>query len=296
MKPNTQNFGGLLELEKDERDLTVGQLFSLPDLKDIPDEFDVSEPLVIKDQQADDFCFAFATSSISEDQEAVELSPFFQAYATKTIVQNNDKTWGADLRSAALSAVNVGSLESSLTDVGITVDRDVVLDPKTWSADQMANAETHKKASFAMVVGQYDHFDNIRATMWYFKDNKKSVLVGLTWCAEWLSANAGIIDFMGQPISGHAFKIFGVAKRFGQLFLKAQLSSGTGVGEGGIFYISREVMNSGKPFGAIVFTDYSKDTLQQHQDANIKVDVNVIIKTILFVIDTLQNYFRKIKS
>ena len=299
---NTINFGGLTKLAYDIRDFVVGQLFNLPDLKDIPDEFDVGEPIVIKDQKSDDFCFAFATTSVSEDQEEMELDPFFQAYATKTIIQNGDKSWGADLRSAALSAVNVGSLEARLSKVTVDTPRNEVLDPATWTNDQILNANDHRKASFAMVVGPYDHFDNIRATMWLFKDQFKSVVAGLTWCPIWLYAG-GIIDTQATPTSGHAFKIFGTKLINGTVYLKAQLSSGKDVGDKGIFYISREIMNSGKEYGAIIFTDIPKVVLQKAVDnsavitniakasstpATINGGSNVIMDTIRYIINLIK--------
>lgn len=322
MNDFVNNLGGLTKLVHDIRDFIVGQLFVLPKLEEIPDEFDVGLPILIKDQKNTDYCFGFATSSVSEDQEGVELDPLFQVYATKTIIQNNNKDWGADLRSAALSAVNVGSLEASLTPVNIATPRNDILNSATWPNSAILNANSHRKQSFAMVVGPYDHFDNIRATMWLFREQKKTVVAGLTWCSIWLYMG-GIIDTQGTPTQGHAFKIFGTKIINGVMYLKAQLSSGKDKGDNGIFYISRDIINSGKEYGAIVFTDIPKSVLKETQENNavikdiikasstpatttvqkieqstttpetINDNANVIISSILYIINLIKRIFKK---
>ena len=261
--------GGLKELPIDSRDIKFGSIFELPDLNEVPDEFDVCQPLVIKDQKDSDYCSCYAGTAVSEDQEGVELDPIYQYFKTKQIEGNTD--WGADLRSMAKSLTKFGSIESKDSPFNIDTPRDTILDPKNWMPSLDVKAKEHKKDSYAFVSGQYDFFDNIRLTLWKNKDKRKTVVTGTIWNYEWTHAPQGIIDFKGQDAFGHAFKIFGVRKIKDKLFLKGQLSSGTSIGDNGIFYFSREVINQSERFGALSFTDLPLPTVRYLQDNGYKI-------------------------
>jgi len=280
--------GGLRELKRDDRDIKFGSIFELGDIKDVPDEFDVCTPLVIKDQKDTDYCSCFAGTAVSEDQELIELDPLYQYFKTKQIEGNTE--WGADLRSMAKSFVKFGSIEKKDSPFNIDTPRDTILDPKNWMPSFDVKARQHKKDSYAFVSGQYDFFDNIRLTLWKNKDKRKTIATGIVWDYEWTHAPQGIIDFKGHDAFGHAFKVFGVRKIKDKLFIKAQLSNGQGIGDNGVFYFSREIINQSEKFGGLSFTDLPIDTVRYLQDNGYKISDLLFTKYWL----QIKNLFRNI--
>jgi len=281
----------LKPLKEDKRDILVGSLFSLPKLKDLPESFIIS-PSPIKQQAGTDYCYAFASCAVSEDQEGVVLDPLYTVFKTKQIEGNED--WGADIRDAASSHCKFGALEQSMSPYTIDTPRATIMDKTSWTSLQDTNAFQHTKESYAQVTGPYDFFDNIRATIYYFRLEKRSVLMGLTWCAEWLNSPDGVIDHVGSQLGGHAIKICGYTKRNGTMYLVGQLSSGEEVGAKGIFLFSREVINATGPiYGALTFLDYPKTQLKAHQDLGVKIDSAMIVKLIQLVLGLIIKYFKK---
>lgn len=277
----------LKKLAEDARDFTVSGLFDLPDPKTLPPNFIVPSTTFVKDQLYTDYCSAYASTAVSEDQEGIELSPEFQFFATKQIEGNSD--WGADLRDTGKSYTKTGSLERHLTNFGPLTNRQIILDPSSWTPDQIASAKKHLKASYIKVTGPYDQFDNARCTLAYFRDDFRSIYTGISWCKEWISAPNGIIDKQGTQMDGHAFKVKGWKTINGVIYLVCQLSSGTNVGDKGFFYMTREIFNTTTPYGAFMFSDYTQDYLQHHMNNNIKVDQSVIMKTLKSIINMLKD-------
>ena len=80
---------GLLPTPRDERDFKLGAMIGHVIPADLPDEYEVGKPLIIKDQgQGTDMCTAYALTSVSEDEEGVVLDPFFTFGVTKAITGN----------------------------------------------------------------------------------------------------------------------------------------------------------------------------------------------------------------
>lgn len=277
MEKNFHPFA-LRKLPQDARDLRFGSLFTLPKVSDLPLEFTVAEPLKIKDQRYSDYCGAFSSTSCSEDQETVELDPLWQFMKVK-FIEGDPDAYGTDLRYVGKSFVQFGSIEAKDSPYDINTDRGIIVNPLSW-ADKPYDtlALLHKKESFAFVTPSLsaDFFDSIRSTM--FHGNKQSVTIGMSWCSEWMSAAGGVISQMGTFISGHAVKIFGWKQIEGVPYLKVQLSNGVNIGDQGIFYFSREVINAMQEYGAIVFTRYDKDFLAKHQELGVKVDINFFVR------------------
>lgn len=253
----------LRELPKDKRDFALGAIFPQVDLKEVPNkDFIVSEPLVIKNQGETDFCSGYAVTSVSEDQEGVELIPEYQFLKTKEL-SGDPEEWGADLRIACKSAVKFGSLSvnNDIFKFDKTLSRSQILKQSQWPEHVDRVALYHKKETFFSVDGKYDIFDNIRVALWQHKKGKSSIATGALWRSEWLEAPGGVIpEKYGKNGFGHAFKIFGQKIIEGHLYLMAQLSQGDMVGDGGIFYISRSVANKeiGK-YGIFMFKDISRE-------------------------------------
>ena len=255
MKIPKQIKGGLLPLKKDSRDFTLGGVFGE---RVIPPNHDfmVAEPLVIKDQYDSDMCTAFACCAVSEDQENVLLSPeWFFAQVKK--MKGNYKSWGADLRSVCRTACEAGFLEKNYAKYDLIIrNRDFLADWENWP-DNETDPLKHKKKSYFSVDIQGDIFDSFRSALWEYKEKKCTILTGCLWLKNWTNSPEGIIpDGEGTPIEGHAFKIFGQKNIRGKLYLVAQLSNGTDIGDNGIFYFSREVANrTFKGYGAFMFID-----------------------------------------
>lgn len=270
---------GLRPLPEDRRDASLGGIFGQVDIAEVPSgDFVVAMPLRIKDQGQSDFCTAFAVTEISEDQEEIELSPHFQ-FALICMLRNDIGEWGSDLRSAFASAVSGkgGSLEEALVPEAMRRkidegDRDHVADWRNWPEECFRLAGYRAKGSYFKVDGRYDIFDNIRAAMWQFRAEKRTIGVGAMWKDSWTRDEDGIIRESDDRGSfGHAFKIFGQKVINGELHLCAQLSNGP-VGDDGIYYFPRAVANREfAPFGQFMFQDMPKETAKAYQAAGIAV-------------------------
>jgi len=274
--------GGLTELPADARDFSQDAVFGSIRAEALPEaDFIVSPPLVIKDQGDTDLCTAFATTSASEDQEGVLLDPVFTYYATKVLVQKSPDTWGADLRSACKSLVDYGSLEEEYAPLPTSAARSMMLDPKIWEHDQMGLAYEHRKSSFFKVDGPHDLFDNIRMRLWMNRNKMQSVITGAKWRGSWTDAPVGMIpaeyEERGTP---HAF-IFKGQRRFpgeNEPRLIAQLSNGQQIGDKGIFYFTRSVVNDEFRYGAFMLEDMPRAVAENHLYYGTKVGENFFSK------------------
>jgi len=278
---------GLNLTPKDERDFVLSGVFGTPELP--PDvDFTVSTPLGIKDQRDSSMCVAFASTEVSEDEEEVQLSPEW-FYAKIKEREGDPTTYGANLRDAMKVAVNKGFLKQS--DAPFSLDtntQDYLADWTNWPSGLDEIAAIHKKQSYFKIFkrGHKDYFDAIRASLWQFKGKNQSIITGLIWCREWTNAKNGIIRIKGTPEGGHAFKIYGQQFFDGEPFLICQLSNGTQIGDGGIFYISREVINDCEEYGAFMLVDLPKE------QAEFLTTYNLTIKSLWFakIIIWLRNF------
>ena len=279
---------GLKKLPIDNRDFIVGSLLTLPQPVDLPDQYFVALPLEIKNQGLTDYCSGFASTAVSEDMMKVELDPLYQFMKSKQI-EGDLTSFGCDNRSTAQSFVDFGSLPQSLSPYTIDTSRDTIINQANWSISLDTKASDYKRSSYMFVSEIGDYFDNIRLAIYKLGD---SVFMGVDWCSEWLGVAGGIIESVGTPVSGHDIKIMGWKTINGQPYLMAQLSSGTNVGAGGLFFLSRSAVNAQKGYGAVIFTDYEKGILVQHQTLGLKVDTNSFTKYITAII----NFFKSLKK
>lgn len=255
---------------KDERDFNLGAVVGNAVPADLPDEYEVAKPLIIKDQgQGTDMCTAYALTSVSEDEESVVLDPFFTFGVTKAITGNSAE-WGADLRSACKSAVKprtgsraYGSLEakdlSKLTNPATQADRERAADYGLITDEEIREAKKHAKKSFFSVDGPGDFFDNIRSAMWMTRNEERSIFTGCNWRTVWTYGGGTIETAPSGQTFGHAVKAFGW--RGG--YIKLQLSNGKSIGEDGIFWISRLALNQAFTFGAFTFLDMPREDAEK---------------------------------
>ena len=298
---------GLQELPIDTRDFSFEQTFGSVALSELSKtDFFVSEPLEIKNQDVNyisDFCAAYAASSVSEDQEGVELVPEYTFSKAKQIVAGDRKAssedeliqtineFGLNLRDICRAACKFGFLERIYDPFHCNTaqrpPREDLADWRRWPEDLEMLAFEHRKSSFFLVDGGYDFFDNIRATLWKNRPEQRSVIVGARWRSSWSRAKGGVISSSTYDVKetggGHAFKIFGQmnievgGKK--EMCLIAQLSNGQNWGDKGIFYFTREVVNREiAPFGAFTFKDLSKEKAQTLKDLGISTNASIMRK------------------
>lgn len=251
---------GVLKPKYDPREYLNSRVFgALPKLAAIPPDFDVGIKPFIKDQQDTDFCTGFTVAAVSEDQEGIELDPLWQFAKTKELM--GDLGWGADLREACKSAIKFGSLPKAKSPFNLDKGREFLADWKNWPKELEPFAENHLKKSFFKADGPYDLFDNLRATLWQNRAYGRSIVAGCDWQEYWLIARNGIVPVTVPKgaVTPHALKLRGQKTIEGKPYIVAQLSSGEGVGDKGLFYFPREVINKYFYKSAYFFTDLSKE-------------------------------------
>lgn len=275
---------GLQPLTEDKRDFSHDVVFGSPKLAELPTgDFFVSHPLKIKDQGMTDFCAGYAAAAVSEDQEDVEINPEYTWQIAKAMIGEEAwKEWGMNLRDICKAAVATGFLDQEYYPFeNQEVDRDFLANPANWPKDLAMLAADHRKNSFFAVDGPYDTFDNFRAVMYANRTGRRSILTGVKWRQSWEATPGGVIPkSYEEEGTGHALKIFGQMDIHGELHLVAQLSNGEEIGDKGLFYFPREVINKEFVFGAFTFKDMPKDYAQYHNENGIRITDNVFLKFI----------------
>ena len=257
--------GGLTPLPKDDRDFLFGAAFGVPSLEELPKSFKVVEPLVITDQGSSDLCTAFATTNSSWRQEGEPLSPGYSFQKTKLLL-GDYKSWGADLRTACKVHVKFGGLPIRSAPYALSRNgRDTVSNPDNWGPQYDVLAAPHRKKAYFKVSGPYDMFDNIRATLWLNRGERRTVVAGIKWRQSW-TKNAKIPESGYEDDGfGHAFEVVG----WDGEYLIAPLTNGNKIGDKGVFYIPRNVVNLEFNYGAYTFKDLSPKEVQEVLDRDV---------------------------
>lgn len=235
--------GDLNPTPEDKRDCRLGAVFTLPRLSDLPEAF-LLEPLRVKNQLDSDFCSGFATCGMRELQEGVELSPEF-SFALSKLISGDPMTWGQDQRTAMKVHQKYGAILRALAgEFGVETRGAIFLrDISNWpDRDKFIEAaKEHLAESYFEVTGPYDHFDNIRAAIWKFRNEKRAASFGTIW--GWSAYEAVIPDKFPTSGGGHMTYFIGWKKINSEAYLVLQNSYGPEVGDGGRFYLPRGVVN-----------------------------------------------------
>lgn len=299
---------GLIPETPDPRDFSQEKVFGAFTAEELPQgDFFVSDPLKIKDQGPTDFCTGYAAAAVLEDHEHMELSgPYIFATAKRLLAEKTGnpeeyKKWGLQLRDVCEAVVKVGALQEDLSPYKTDQQdylRDELANPKNWGDDYDMLAGDHRQASYFNVDGALDRFDNFRSALARGKASGNSILTGVLWRYSWKDAPGGIIPVDYDPAEGgepHAIKIFGQilmdpreaeADESGavpghgkkEIYLVAQLSNSERIGDKGLFYIPRNVINKEFVYGAKQFSDMSKDEALNLIDHGLKVNDNRFYK------------------
>lgn len=241
--------GGVRNAERtDVRTFSRAAYFGAMHPDQLPEyDFDVGVPVTIKDQGDTDFCTAAALMAVSELHEGVELSMEYQMALTKEL-EGNPETWGADPLDALKVVVNVGSLDVNNAPFTLALNgRDYCANIRNWPPHLRELAKAHKKKAFFKVDGNNELFDSIRSALWLNRAHNRAVFAGIYWQEGWTGAAGGVIPALavasketGVP---HALAIIGQKNIGGRLYLKAQLSNGTAIGDAGFFFLPRDIAN-----------------------------------------------------
>lgn len=241
---------GLKELPKDKRDFQLGALFKLPDLSELPPTFEL-EPFSIKDQGSSDFCSAYASVGMSELQEKVVLSPYY-SFALSKLISGDPDQWGQDMRTALKAHQKYGAVEWDAVPTSLlNADFDVLRRFESYPQSLLEYAEDHKKQSYFSTKGQYDDFDDIKASIWKFREKKQAVAIGVIF--SW-SLSQYKLDTAQDSGFGHMMYVTG----WNEEGLVVINSYGKEAGKDGKHCITREVINKfvGR-YGAMMMVDIS---------------------------------------
>src|SRR3990167_6814087 len=249
--------GGLRKTLPDVRDFRLGNIVKLPKLEDLPKTF-ILETLEIKHQGNTDYCTAYASCLASELQENILLEPSWSFAASKFITQDKDE-WGQGIREALKAHIDLGAIEQKDSPFNTENKDDQFLrDFNNWPNELRNNGYKNRKKSYFKIEGQYDHFDDLRASIWLYKT---PIIMGLIW--GWPLEQV----YLEEPQEsgfGHAISAIGFAdvEKDGKVepYLIIQNSYGKNAGENGKHYLSRRVVNDAvEKYMAFMFIDIPKE-------------------------------------
>jgi len=232
MKSNFQK-SGLLPTPTDPRDYSYAKNFGVGFRVDLPEEYVVRLP--IKNQAHTDFCTAFAACTVSEAQEGIQLSPewLFSRYGKPGV-------YGADLRQAMKAGVKWGFLSKDRSPFDVhNQERDFLADKANWPSNLDLFAEFSRKKGYFQADLPFNKFESIKQTLWQNKNKKCLILTGSKWYNEWSYAPNGIVPLVYEDfVTLHAFAIIGWKGDY----IVVQNSYGEDVGDKGLFYFPKEVV------------------------------------------------------
>ncbi len=282
-----KNIHGVLPKTHDHRDYAVGTVFKMPALAELPTAFTldgVAGLPPIEDQDPNgyntDFCSDFGTRALRFFQLGFRLLPVW-TFAAKKAELNKVGDFGLELRDIFDAHWNLGC--PALTDCDLSMDShspDFLRDIRNWPQDLFAKAYKNKAGSYFAVTGPYDHYDNIRATIWLFRNTDKcAVGSGVLW--GWPLQQT----VMSVPCSqGCGHFIIGIGWDTQGIFV--QNSVGLSVGINGRHYFSREVINDAvEKYGAYMFHPMSKDDAQYLNVNNLKVTDNWVVQILKIILN-----------
>lgn len=283
------NFGkGLLPLPLDLRDFHEHIVFGATPAAQLPTaDFFAGHPIEIKNQGPLNFCTAFAGSAVVEDEVDVELDPLY-LYAVACKLLGSVTTTGMTLRDMCNAIIKSGTIEESLAPYKVTDGHSAQFLADIGNYDETLAAlawEFARISYFRVDTGPSDIFDNIRSGIWQHIDEHRSVLAGVAWRDSWTSAPNGMIpeDYdQSEPGDGHAIKMFGqmtIVQTEGPR-LAVQNSWGEEVGDKGLFYFPRSVVNKEFTYGAFSFRNLAPAKADFYNQNGININAATITKII----------------
>lgn len=210
----------LKNTKHDKRDYSHKRTFGSFPIHQLPKEYLLLSDIL--DQGNEFTCTAQSACAIQETEHGISFDPKW-FYRKEGEVSGSPSMFGYDMRTLMKTGCIMGFKPKDLDEV---------------------EAIKYKELSYFNVDKELDKFDDIRVAMWLAKDEKRCVVVGSEWFKDWMTSD-GIISNTKptQPIGGHAFKIAGWTTKNDIEYLVVQNSWGNGVGDNGLFYFPREIVN-----------------------------------------------------
>jgi len=223
---------GLLPLPEDKHDIDLGKITLLPSLEQLPEQFSIGHgPIHHQEKDGnDDFCTAYGTVGMSYLMDNMEGSPEWVFAASKEISGDNEG-FGQNMRTAFKTWVKYGSPLKAEVEVPEKSKRRYLS-----NYDSSLIGDVLKKKTYVTCKGQYDGYDNIRASLWKFKEEKRAAGIGLVF--SWSLHKV----YLEKP-QDNGFGHFMYATGWKNGYLECINSYGKEAGDNGIHYVSREVIN-----------------------------------------------------
>lgn len=277
-----RNYGLVFE-PKDGTEYSLGSYVNLPKLEELPQEFQIT-PLEIKDQQSSDFCAGYGTCSMSEIQEGILFEPSWTFAKAKELLGDVD-SYGTTIKSVLKVHCESGALPKQEAPFSIeTKSSSFLRRIENWP-DVEDKAYPYRKGSYWHISGPYDFFDNARAAMWLFRDEKRTIGSGVDW--GWPN-NKPIISTIGNGPGHFVYYNGWVTLENGEPAMILTNSYGEDVGNYGQFYMTRDVFNFYcDKYGAYMLIDITPEEAKKAMEAGIKHNDNWLIRLIKY----LMNYF-----
>lgn len=232
-----------------------------------------------------------------------DFDPLYQ-FAKIKQVRGEWKGYGANLRDACNALVKFGSLPRRLSPFTYNANkpsdktRNFLANWTNWSPTLDLVARKSAIGSFFAVDGPYDAFDNIRSALWQnYKGQGFEVMFGLNWREEWTYVLNAIINENYSVSAGdpHDIKLIGQKVIGGVPYIVLQNSWGKNVGDKGLYYLSRQVVNleAASGFGYFTFKRLPKIAAAHMAQNGISVNDNWIVASIKPLLTLLSSIFKK---
>ena len=248
--------GGLLPLPPDDRDLNLGYIEKLPALETLPESFTLGDTIV-RDQGADnndDLCTAYGSVGMAYLMDGVEGSPEWVFAASKEI-SGDPERWGQNMRDAFKAWVKYGSPRRE----HVVAPQDKAQRRELKNYDQGLKGDELKKQTYVTTKGPYKAFENIKATIWKYKDEKRAVGIGIIFA--W-----PLSDVYLRGVNESGFGHFMFATGWEGEYLEVVNSYGKDAGKNGKHYIHKDTINYFvKKYGAFCFIDMPAEEARAKQ-------------------------------
>lgn len=195
----------------------------------------------IKDQGPSSYCTSAARSAAGSYFFGQDMSFEFQT-AKEGEVAGSPIFNGSQPQTGDTACEEYGFLQSTLSPLTFAANGWIM--PADWTRYQ-PSLDTQAIGNTAVSFNVYPDYQSIKSALIAGNVDNAVVVANGFWYQEWNTSPTAILPMPGIAISRHSY-IFIDFKILpnGTEVLIAQLSQGTGFGDGGLFYFSEEVLNT----------------------------------------------------
>ncbi|CCW61597.1 unnamed protein product [Phytomonas sp. EM1] len=225
--------------------------------------------LTVYDVGEEEISCALTVASAMEDIERVPIDPYFIYAAGRHLARQPRGSVGMTLQSACEVVCTFGCLEAAASPFprgpSSSFSSEVVGDWEAWGrggrdiAAILRGVFARRRGGVYAVDGPHGNlFDNIRATLWTFKRQRRSILVVIKASPSWFNLSNGVIAGESTAPRGGFYttvKIIGQSVLSNEPHLILQGHFGSRVGYRGFFYITKNLFNRFTTGNAYIFLD-----------------------------------------